>query len=139
MKKKKLLLMILCGVLCAFLAACKGKDQKKEEQETTEAAKTGDMENEEKTEIETINLSSLTALEVITDCTKFIPVTQDQSYHLETDANPIYVSLYYRWNTNTFLDLGDIIYMSLSRSGLFTADHVQLAAVVCGASAEAGL
>lgn len=113
MKKKSLLLTILCGTLlifCTLLAACTEKD--KNQEETEEAAKAEDMEKE----IETINLSNLTTLEVITDCTKFTPVTQDQSYHFETDMNPSHVNYSFIRN---FTDLGDTIYMSRSRGGLF--------------------
>ncbi|MDE7308794.1 MAG: hypothetical protein K2N61_09085 [Lachnospiraceae bacterium] len=118
MKKKKLPVMILCGV---FLAICMlfftftffnnyiKKEESQKESESKETSKTGDMEKEPKM----INLSNLTTLEVITDCTKFTPVTQDQSYNFETDMNQN------RRSRTGFTDMGDMVYLSLSNGGLF--------------------
>ncbi len=118
MKKKKLPVMILCGV---FLAICMlfftftffnnyiKKEGSQKESESKETSKTGDMEKEPKM----INLSNLTTLEVITDCTKFTPVTQDQSYNFETDMNQT------RHSRINFTDIGDMVYLSIPDGGLF--------------------
>lgn len=117
MKKRKLLLMILCVILSnmTVLTSCAGKE-KETEMESKEAPKDG----ETKQEITPINLHDFTKLEVITDHTQFTPATQDQSYHPETDMNQGCTSERRTTDTGSRItDTGSSIYMSWSQGGLF--------------------
>lgn len=105
--KKKLPFMILCGafvivcIVTAFVFFTKDTKKEPEELQTKEPS-----QNEETMkEPQMLNLSNLTDLPVITDCTKFTPVTEDQSYNPETDMPQG------RASGCNLLDMGDIVYI----------------------------
>jgi len=110
MKKLKLLLIMLCGILYGTitLASCSGKEEEKEP-ESEEVPKDGDIRQE----TQVINLYDFTNLEVIQDCTRFTPVTQEQSYNPETDMNPGCTP------ASRNADAGSTFYMSSFEGGLF--------------------
>lgn len=131
MKRKKPMLMILCGaffvvcVLFLFLHFLMPNIKKEENQMKPEAEKVLKTEDIEK-KLKMLDLNNLTNLEVIKDCTKFIPVTQNQSYNPETDMNQNHFS-----GVN-FTDIGDTVYISLSNGGLFSfSKNTRSAGIAC--------
>lgn len=113
---------ILCGILCGMLllTSCTGKE-KEGESETKEASKDGDMEQETKL----INLQDFTKLEVVTDCTRFIPAAEDQSYNPETDINPNN-DFKERRSSLKSADSGNIFYISVNETNMSTNEKKSL-------------